>query len=379
MGLALVVGPAHAGKVALLLERYLAVLDRDPWLVVPNRADVERVERDLIRRQPALLAGHIGTFDDLFEHIAGDEGGSSLASDSQRHLAVRRAIAATELDGLGSSASTRGFAETLLATLAELESALVDPGRLGGDLTRLARAYRATLEELALRDRPGLRRAVVERLHADLAAWHGEPVFAYGFEDLTAAEWALIEALAARADVTISIPYEPGRAAFAALQRTVDDLSALAGDAIEELPRTRSRTTPAPLLHLEQLLFTDRRTPGPAPDGSLRFLEGAGVRGTAELLATELLAALRAETPPERIAIVCDSPERWRAPLGAVLSQLRIPHAFEHSWRLGETALGAALLALLRFGWLGGGRADLFAFLRSPFSGLERRSVDFVE
>ena len=42
MGLSLVVGPAHAGKVALLLGRYLDVLERDPWLVVPNRADVER-------------------------------------------------------------------------------------------------------------------------------------------------------------------------------------------------------------------------------------------------------------------------------------------------------------------------------------------------
>src|SRR4029079_15908541 len=70
MGLSLVVGPARVGKVALLLERYLDVLGRDPWLIVPNRADVDRVERDLIRRRPALLAGTIGTFDDLFRHVA---------------------------------------------------------------------------------------------------------------------------------------------------------------------------------------------------------------------------------------------------------------------------------------------------------------------
>ena len=70
MGLSLVVGPAHAGKVALLLERYLAELPREPWLIVPNRADVERVERDLLRRRSALMGGRIGTFDDLFERVA---------------------------------------------------------------------------------------------------------------------------------------------------------------------------------------------------------------------------------------------------------------------------------------------------------------------
>ena len=88
MGLALVVGPAHSGKVALLLERYLEVLDRDPWLVVPNRRDIERVERDLLRRRPALLAGRIGTFDDLFEHIVeGEVDPRGVASEVQRAFA----------------------------------------------------------------------------------------------------------------------------------------------------------------------------------------------------------------------------------------------------------------------------------------------------
>ena len=40
-----------------------------------------------------------------------------------------------------------------------------------------------------------LRRRAAERLQSDLDAWHGEPVFAYGFEDLTSAEWSLLEAL----------------------------------------------------------------------------------------------------------------------------------------------------------------------------------------
>ena len=380
MALSLVLGPAHVGKVALLLERYLGALDRDPWLVVPARGDVDRVERDLIRRHPALLAGRIGTFDDLFGEIAqGGDDERPVASEPQRALAARRAIASAELSRLGPSAATTGFADSLLVALGETESALVDPDRLGGDLGYLARSYRDELLTLGLRDRAGLRRSAVDRLRNDLDAWRGQPVFAYGFEDLTEAEWALLEALAGRADVTVSIPYEPGRVAFAALARTVEDLSRLSGGRIEELHRSDARSLPAALRHLERELFADAPPPGPPLDGSLRFLEGAGSRGTVELLAAEVVVMLRAGVAADRIGVVCDSPERWRAPLEAVFAPLEIPYAVEHGVRLGETALGASLLALLRYAWLGGDRGALFAFLRSPFSGLERRSVDFVE
>jgi len=380
MGLSLVVGPAHAGKVALLLERYLDVLEHDPWLVVPNRADVERVERDLLRRRRALLAGRIGTFDDLFEHIAaGHRERRGVASDAQRAFAARRAIADTSLDALDASAASTGFTEVLLAALGELESALVDPDSVGGELGSLARAYRAELDGLGLWDRDGLRRRAAERVQNDLQAWGREPVFAYGFEDLTGAEWALIEALAARAKVTVSIPYEPGRPAFAALERTVGDLAALAAGAVEELPPVEGRPVPRPLAHLERELFGDGRVLEESLEGSLQLLEGAGARGTVELLAAELLGLVRGGTPPDQIGIVCESPERWRAAFDSVLGPLAIPYAFEQSSRLGEAPLGDALLALLRYAWRGGGRGELFAFLRSPFSGLERRSVDFVE
>ena len=381
MGLSLVVGPAHAGKVALLLARYIEAVDRDPWLIVPARADVERVEHDLLARVGVLLAGRIGTFDDLFEEIAaGFETSIQEASPPVRALVVRRAIAAASLDRLAISAVTSGFADSLLAALGELNSALVDPARLDGDLGLLHAAYANELTRLGLRDKDGLKAAAIERLRSDLDAWRGDrPVFAYGFEDLTAAEWALLEALAARADVHVSIPYEPGRAAFASLAVTVADLAGLAGGRIEELP-PRDATTVSPVLrHLERGLFED--APGPAPqlDGTLRFLEGAGTRGTLELLAETISSLIRGGTAPERIGVVCDAVERWRTALDATFGALGVPVAIEERPRLTQTPFGAALLALLRVAWLGGERDELFAFLRSPFAGLQRRSVDFVE
>ena len=380
MPLSLIAGPANAGKVELLLDRYLDALDRDPVLIVPNRSDVDRVESQLLARRPALLAGTIGTFDDLFERIAYDgEGARPLVSHAQRALLVRRALAGAPLDGLAASARFGGFPDALLQALGELESGLLDPIELDGDLAALYVAYRAELDRLGLWDRDRLRRSAAERLQSDLGAWQAQPVFAYGFEDLTGAEWALLEALAARTEVSVSLPYEPGRPAFASLRRTAEDLSRLAGVRIEELPARYGESAHPALAHLERALFSDT-PPEPAPiDGAVRFFEGAGARGALELVGEELLSLLRAGTPPERIGVICPSLERWRAPLETVLGTLGVPYSIDGDVRLAQTPLGHALTAMLRFAWLGGTRRDLFTFLRSPFSGLERRAVDFVE
>jgi ATP-dependent helicase/DNAse subunit B len=374
--LSLLAGPANAGKVALLLERYLGALDEDPILIVPNRPDVDRAERELLKQTGALVGGSIGTFDDLFERIARGNGAHRpVVTEAQRALLLRRVVAGAN-GGLGPSARFGGFADALGATVAELESALLEPGELEGELGRLYGAYRAELDRLGLWDRELERRHAAERAGGELAAWSPRPVFAYGFEDLTGAEWALLEALAARAEVTVSLPYEPGRDAFASLSRTSDDLNALATTR-EELPPNPSART-APLAYLERGLFGEEGSP-PALDGSIRFLEGAGLRGTLELVAEEVLSLVRAGTDPAEIAIVCPSLDRWRAPLDTAFTTLGVPYALEGRLRLGQTPFGQALIALLRYAWLEGERRDLFAFLRSPYSGLSRAHVDFLE
>jgi ATP-dependent helicase/DNAse subunit B len=380
VALALVVGPAKAGKIARLLEGYLDAIERDPVLIVPNAADVERVERDLLRRTGALLSGSIGTFDDLFRELAlGGADSRPVAGDAQRALLVRRALARTSLNGLGRSARFGGFADSLLAALGELESGLLEPEQLEGDLARLYAAYRAELDALGAWDRDLLRRRAVERLERELEAWDGRPVFAYGFEDLTGAEWGLLEALSGRAEVTVSLPYEPGRAAFDSLRRTQEDLARLAGGRIEELPARSAEYGHPALARLERHLFADE-PPGPVPlEGALRFFEGAGTRGALELVAEEIRELGGAGTPLEEIAVVVPALERTRAPVETAFGTLGIPYAIEGRVRLGQTPFGQALLALLRFAWQGGGRRDLYGYLRSPFSGFSRTNVDFLE
>ena len=81
LGLSLITGPANAGKVALLLRRYLDELEREPVLIVPIRSDVDRVERELLALRPGLLGGRVGTFDDVFVRIAhGNAASCAVAS-----------------------------------------------------------------------------------------------------------------------------------------------------------------------------------------------------------------------------------------------------------------------------------------------------------
>ncbi len=378
MGLSLVVGPAHAGKVALLLDRFVGALDRDPWLIVPNRVDVDRVERELAGRRGALLAGTVGTFDTLFAFLAGNGPAPRTLGDTERTVVLRRVVSSARLDVLGPSSRFAGFTDTLAGALTEIEASLLDPVDLGPDLAALTQSYRAELERLGVRDRGMVRRRAVERLTTDLGAWAGAPVFAYGFEDLTGAEWRLIEALAARGEVHVSLPYEPGRAAFASLSRTAGDLGKLATGDIVELAAGSGKYLPRGLAHVERHLFDDAAVPV-ALDSSVRFLEGAGRRATLELVAEAVLDLVRDGTAPEDIAIVCPSLERSRASIETAFGSLDVPFAIEGRLRLAGTAFGQALLSLLRFSWSNGTRRELYAFLRTPYGGLSRPDVDFLE
>src|SRR2546430_13598743 len=157
----------------------------------------------------------------------------------------------------------------------------------------------------------------------------------------------------------------------------MDNLSVLAYVRNEELPPGFDQVAAPALAHLERTLFSER-APADAPpiDGALRFFEAAGTRGALELVGEELLALVRAGVAPEQIGIVCPSLERWQAPLETALGTLGVPYPLEPSVRLDKTADGPALLSLLRFAWLVGSRADLYAFLPVPTLSLTRPVPD---
>ena len=329
MGLSLVVGPAHAGKVALLLDRFVAALDHDPWLIVPNRVDVDRVERELAAEVGLCSPEPSARSTACSRSSPASHPGAPRSAMRERNIVLRHLIAAAPPGSLGPSARFAGFADSLAGVLTEIEASLLDPEDLGPGLADadacLPRRARAAL---GVRDRGMVRRRAVERLTSELGSWHGAPVFAYGFEDLTGAEWRLIEALAARGEVHVSLPYEPGRAAFASLSRTVADLGGARRRRHRRARRRLRRLPAAGLAHLERHLFDDapRRRRSTARCASSRAPAAARRSSSSPRPCSSSSATAVA---PDEIAIVCPSLERSRASIETAFGALGVPVSIE--------------------------------------------------
>ena len=107
-----------------------------------------------------------------------------------------------------------------------------DEGRRG-ELVALHTRYRERLDELGVRDRAGGHARAAVLLGSRLEAWDETPVFAYGFEDMSGVQISALTALAARCPVMVSLPYETGRPAMAAVRPVVEALTAVPHELVE--------------------------------------------------------------------------------------------------------------------------------------------------
>jgi ATP-dependent helicase/DNAse subunit B len=391
MPLTLVTGPANAGKAGELLRAYRSRLADDPVLVVPRSEDVEHTRRELAYGG-AVLGPRVVRFGGLVTLIA-ERADPALAATPRvsglcRELLVAEAVRRTTLRTVAEAARRPGFARAAGRFAGELGRAMIDPGRLrsalcewagdGGrrayaeDLADLYGAYRAVLEEAGAVDDELLARGALDALRRDPRAFGRSPVFVYGFDDFTPVELDAIETLARHADVevTVSLPFEPGRTAFRATAPAFALLSELA-DERRELPPSAEHYAPEgrpELARLERELFDPAPAANerPSPAAALKLHLAGGERCELELAGAEVLQALRHGAAPGDVTVVVRDPPRYSLLLEEVFGALGIPFSLVSDRFLAHTALGRGVVALLRCAAGEGSADDLVAYLRTP-------------
>jgi ATP-dependent helicase/DNAse subunit B len=384
MPLTLITGPANAEKAGHVLAAYRAEIDREPLLVVPTSADVERYRRELAEAG-AVFGVRVLRFGWLEREIARRAGvpGRPLG-DLTRQRVAAAAIAAAPLRRLAASASTPGFTGAFLRLVDELEEHRIEPGRwyaalrawavedpaqaqYAEELGALYGAYRDALARLGRRDARLHANAALDALRLDPARWGGTPVFLYGFDDLTAGQRDALETLAVHcaADVTVSLTYEPGRAAFAGRGATFQELLAL-GARHQALPARAEHYASLALHEVERGLF-EPDAPRVDPGGGVALLEGGGERAELELVAANVARLIREDGyAPEDIAVVLRAPDEHAALIASVFASAGVPIALDRRIPAGHTALGRGVVGLLRCALAGGSADELLAWLRTP-------------
>lgn len=371
MALTLILGPASSGKEQMLLDAYRLAARRGALLVVPSEDEAARYERELAHRTPGgVTLGHALTFPALLEEIAERAGcACTQLTALQRECAMRRALARLPLELLAGVARTPGFARAACRLVAELRGTRVGAKRFADALRRwaqgetahavyareLAAIYAAFEQELDRAGVPGPgERSVwdaLDVLREQPDRWRGTAVFVHGFGDFSALELDAIETLArpVGAQVTVTVTYEPGRAALAARATIVEELRARA-TRVTELDAGAGHLAPAArsaLGHLERHLF-DSDPARVAADDSVMLLEAGGRRAEAELIAAEVLQALDEGVPAMEIVVVCRSLTQSGALLEDTLRRYGVPAHSRRRVPLAHTPLGRALLALVR-------------------------------
>lgn len=387
MPLHLVTGPANAAKAGVVLDAIRAGQDRDPILVVPTFADVQRYRRELAEGG-VVFGAQVLRFAWLVREIGRRAGVRSRpVGRLTRERVAAAAVARARLDRLAPAAATDGFPAALLRLATELGQARVTPQRLtralrdwagedadrrayGDEVAALYAAYHRLLEELRRPDDEGAAVAALDALRLDPARWGATPVLFYGFDDLEPLQLDAIDTLAnhAGAEVTFALTFEAGREATRARARTHGDLLAL-GATETALPPNGEHYAEASreaLHHLERSLLEPGARKVRA-GGAVRALVGGGERAEAELVAGEVKRLITREGfAPEDVAIVHRGLREAAPLLEQALRSAGVPAAIERRVAVGHTALGRAVVALLRCALGEGSADDLLAWLRAP-------------
>ena len=399
-GLHLVLGPPGAGKTRAVFGWMRASEAHEPILVVPTRPDVVSYSLDLAREAGTILGrSPVCTFDQLAVLVAGSR--SLTLGALGRSLVHRRLLRTTGLRVLDRVAGLPGVVASCATVLDELEEGCPGPQEVDACLAAWVAAYPE--DSLVVHDLAVLlhgRRRMLDALGApgtvadwrracDSAAGWARPLAVHGFTGFGPAQRRLLLSLGGAVPVLVTLPYQDGRQATAALRQEVAGLRASARTVEELPPCEESDQALGPAKLVKGFLTSDGRTVSTAAKGEQReavetveegvtFCLASGRRNEAELAAREVARLLRRGFLPEDIVIVVRRVAGWQRLLGQVLGAAAIPYRVDAEVPFQRTGLGHALVEGLR-GLTARDEAGLFCYLRSPYAGVSLDRVDSLE
>lgn len=381
-GVRVLAGPARSGKTTQLLARYRSLLTGEPlasalWLSPTHRAVTE------IRQ--ALVDGELGgclqpqclTFDQFARRVldASPLLARSIGPSLVRQLASRliaEAHGQGELKYFGPIATTRGFLDLAVGTIQEFKRLEIWPEELAQAVGRRPSAkdrelcliyerYQQRLTAHSLYDAQGRfwqarallregQRKPFERLRH---------VLVDGFTDFTRTEHEMLEILAGRASLTISLLLDDGMSRPDLFVKTAGTLERLKSYHpqlhVEHLPRRRG--TWVAMNHLEEHLFANpHQVPATENSAGIEIVPATGAVPEIETIARRIKRLLvhgderdgGRPVAAQDILVIFRSLADMAETAEEVFNQFGVPVAVGSQRVLGRSPLASALLAWLQ-------------------------------
>ena len=371
----LVTAPFHHLESSLA-QRVRGLSSGDPLahrrvVVISNRL------RDHVQGVLARAGGFAGvevlSMIDLAREVA--EPDRALAGFTQPHPALAEVLAEKTFERAREefaffNSDTRGYGESLCATLTDLAEANLSPevlrelsGKISGpdaarlrDLALLSERFRSSMREWKYYDRSSLFLAACERAEA---APPRVPTIFYGFAEMNAIQRRLTKAVCREAHSQALVPAQPDASACAHAQPLIDWFERQ-GFRIEET----GPMEPRPLSGLAEVLFSrDEAHAEPVAEDALRVV-AAPTRGREVWEACrEILRAREDFGGDDEVCVLMSARDGYQDLFEETFHTLEIPGRTEEKAPLAEAPAARLFLLMLRLAAYGYPRADLMRFL----------------
>ena len=345
-GVAVLTGPAGAGKTAVAMELYRRGADElgrsSCLLIAPNALAAQQARRRLLEASPAgvLAAPAVATFADLAWGIISAAGLDVRAlTPVQRRLLlegiVRELADAGRLRALAPLADTPGLIDALDAGIAELKRAAVAPEALAGaidaksgrhgDFLAVYQLYQQRLGETGRYDLEGRMWVARDVLAGDDSAALGfdniTALAVDGFTDFTPTQLEIIAILSRRLEqtlITLPLADQPGRKRmWFWTQRTLERILAA-------IPAAETVSLSPPDQPLGRLFdLSDDASAGTAP--AVTIVKAPSVEAEVRAVARAVKADLAGGAPAGTVAVIARSLEPYAETIQRVFAAHDIP------------------------------------------------------